>query len=612
MAENLKPQHLVDFEPVGKRVTISQDNTLLDAARKAGVELVAICGGAAVCGRCKVQLIQGELSPLTISEENNLRESEKAGGTRFACQANPLSDVKLHVPPESLSTNQRLQVEGIELSIDAKPVLEAVDLKLDEPSIEDQRSDSTRLQDALQKAGYPRAGLAHRLLRTFSGTLREQDWSVRVILRNSEICAILPFGQAALGLAVDVGTTKVAGYLVDITSGETLAKTGAMNPQIAYGEDVISRIAFTIEEPENEHILQNRLVETLNNLVAELCKESSVESSQIIEMVAVGNTAMHHLLAGLPVRQLGLSPYVPAIGEALNVPAAELGLEISDSAYLYMPPNIAGYVGADHVSMVVATQAWKADGTMLAIDIGTNTELTLAVNGDMYCCSCASGPAFEGAHILNGMRAAPGAIEHVQIRDGATLYQTIGEKPPVGICGSGILDVIAELSSNNIIDRRGAFDQDNPLVRERAGGGEFLLASAEQSGHGEDIVVRRSDINEIQLAKAAIRAGIEILLDRAGLDAQAIDQFVIAGAFGTYISPQNAASVGMFPMVAPEKYTQVGNAAGVGAKQLLLSADLRQISEDIARNSNYVELTTDPNFQDRFLKYMYFPREEKN
>jgi uncharacterized 2Fe-2S/4Fe-4S cluster protein (DUF4445 family) len=276
-----------------------------------------------------------------------------------------------------------------------------------------------------------------------------------------------------------------------------------------------------------------------------------------------------------------------------------------------MPPNIAGYVGADHVSMVLATQAWKADGIMLAIDIGTNTEVTLAVNGDMYCCSCASGPAFEGAHILNGMRAAPGAIEHVQIRDGEVLYQTIGEKPPVGICGSGILDVIAELNRNRIIDHRGAFDQDNPHIRERAGGGEFMLASAGEAGHGEDIVVRRSDVNEIQLAKAAIRAGIEILLDHAGLDAQAIDQFVIAGAFGTYISPKNAASVGMFPTIPPERYSQVGNAAGVGAKQLLLSADLRRLSEDIARRSNYIELTTDPNFQDRFLKYMYFPPEER-
>ena len=611
MSNNQKSKYLVDFEPVGKRVTINQDKTLLDAARKAGVELVAVCGGIAVCGRCKVQLIQGELSPLTTSEENNLRESEKAAGTRFACQAYPQSDVKLHVPPESLSTNQRLQVEGIELTIDAKPVFEVVDLKLDQPSIEDQRSDSTRLQDALQKAGFPRAGLTHPLLRTFSATLRKQEWSVRVILRGDEISAILPYKQPALGLAVDVGTTKVAAYLVDITSGDTLAKTGAMNPQIAYGEDVISRIAFTIEETENENVLQDRLVETLNSMVAQLCKEVNVDSSQIIEMVAVGNTAMHHLLAGLPVRQLGLSPYVPAIGEALSLPAAELGLKIADSAYLYMPPNIAGYVGADHVSMVLATQAWKAEGTMLAIDIGTNTEVTLAVNGDMYCCSCASGPAFEGAHILNGMRAAPGAIEHVQIRAGEVLYQTIGEKPPVGICGSGILDVIAELSSHNIIDHRGAFDLENPLVRERAGGGEFLLAAAEQSGHGEDIVVRRSDINEIQLAKAAIRAGIEILLDHAGLDAQSIDQFVIAGAFGTYISPQNAASVGMFPMVAPERYSQVGNAAGVGAKQLLLSADLRQISEEIARISTYIELTTDPNFQDRFLKYMYFPNEER-
>jgi uncharacterized 2Fe-2S/4Fe-4S cluster protein (DUF4445 family) len=607
MPNQQKPQFIVDFEPVGKRVKISQDNTLLDAARKAGVELVAVCGGVGVCGRCKVQLIQGELSSRTTTEEDSLRESEKTADTRLACQAYPQSDVKLHIPPESLSTNQRLQVEGIELTIDAKPVLEVVDLNLDEPSIEDQRSDSTRLQDALQQAGYPRAGLAQRLLRTFSDALREQNWSVRVILRNGEISAILPYEKPALGLAVDVGTTKVAAYLVEITSGETLAKTGAMNPQIAYGEDVISRIAFTIEEKENENILQNRLVETLNTMVNQLCEEAGVVSSQIIEMVAVGNTAMHHLLAGLPVKQLGLSPYVPAIGEALSIPAAELGLKLADSAYLYMPPNIAGYVGADHVSMVLATQAWKAEGAMLAIDIGTNTEVTLAINGEMYCCSCASGPAFEGAHILNGMRAAPGAIEHVQIRSGEVLYQTIAEKPPVGICGSGILDVIAELNSHGIIDHRGAFDLKNPLVRERAGGGEFLLATAEQSGHNEDIVVRRSDINEIQLAKAAIRAGIEILLDHAGIDAQGIDQFVIAGAFGTYISPQNAASVGMFPMIAPERYSQVGNAAGVGAKQLLLSADLRQISEDIARKSKYIELTTDPDFQNRFLKYMYFP-----
>jgi uncharacterized 2Fe-2S/4Fe-4S cluster protein (DUF4445 family) len=426
---------------------------------------------------------------------------------------------------------------------------------------------------------------------------------------------------ALLGLAVDVGTTKVAAYLLDLAGGQTLAKTGAMNPQIAFGEDVVSRIAYANANPDGGHTLQERLVATLNQMVTEMCLQASQEGfpaspEQVVEAVIVGNTAMHHIFAGLAVTQLGASPYVAAVTEALDIPAQAVGLKLAPGAYVHLPPNIAGYVGADHVAMLMAalidplTGAPPPQRTVVALDIGTNTEITLAHNGKMVSCSCASGPAFEGAHIHDGMRAAPGAVERVQISDGEVRIHTIGEQPPVGICGSGILDTVAQMLLAEVIDFRGVLRQGHPAVRRTDGRLEFILSPAETSGHGRDVLVNRKDVNEIQLAKGAIRTGINILLQEVGLDGQetAIDDFIVAGAFGTYISIESAVQIGMFPRIPLERYRQIGNAAGAGARQMLVSGERRKLASKIVSQIEYVELSTHPDFMHVFSQALYFPK----
>jgi uncharacterized 2Fe-2S/4Fe-4S cluster protein (DUF4445 family) len=317
-----------------------------------------------------------------------------------------------------------------------------------------------------------------------------------------------------------------------------------------------------------------------------------------LDAVLVGNTAMHHLFAGLPVEQLGHAPFKPATTQPLVIPAGELGLNLGPGAKVYLPPVIAGYVGADHVSMLLATQAWKSSGNVIALDIGTNTEISLVAKGKVTCCSCASGPAFEGAHIHEGMRAAPGAIERARWSAGKILWQTIEERPPVGICGSGILDVVAALLDGGLVKPTGALKTD-------AGSG-YTLVPAAQTGLGRALMVTRKDINEIQLAKSAIRAAIEILIQEAGLFPDDLDSFIVAGAFGTYLDLRSAIRTGMFPALPPVLFQQVGNAAGVGAKQMLVSLDKRKEAEQIASQIGYVELTSRPAFTTLFMEHLSF------
>lgn len=596
----------VDFEPVGRRTRARAGSSLLEVARQAGVELVSLCGGIGACDGCKVRLISGTLSPLTLIEDSELKDADISAGIRLACQAVPISDVKIYIPPASLSTPQRLQVEGREAAVDLEPVVIGLDVRLEPPSLSDLRADVTRLKDALYAAGVSAREINPALLPTLSQDLRAQDWAVQVAVRDGEIIVVLSPGSELYGLAVDVGTTKLAAYLVSLETGRTVAKAGAMNPQIAYGEDVISRIAYALQHAEGGQVLQATLVEALNALVGDLCAQAAVDRCQVVEAVAVGNTAMHHLLAGLPVKQLGLAPYVPAVSEPLDLRVKDIGLAIAPGAYLHLPPLIAGYVGSDHVAMLLASEAWHAPGTVIAIDIGTNTEISLVRGGQRFSCSCASGPAFEGAHIQQGMRAAPGAIERVQIEQGEVRIKTIGDQPPVGICGSGILDAVAELVRSRLLDRSGRFREGDDRLRQEDGNTEFVLVPAGTRGNERDIVISRKDINEIQLAKAAIRAGVEILMDRAEVTAAEVDQFIIAGAFGTYIDIASALRLGMFPPVPVNRFHQVGNAAGVGAKQMLISRARRELSVQIIRQIEYIELTTETDFSDRFLQAMFF------
>ncbi len=585
----------IDIQPIGRRIDVPEGTNLLDACQQAGVELVAVCGGAGVCGTCRIRLLKGQLSQVTASEIDELGEADLAAGYRQACQVEVLSDVTLEIPPESLSAPQRLSIEGRETDFEWKrSVIKAYDIKVEPATLTDLRPDTTRVLDALRRNGQdepPKLTFDSEAVKALAMTLRGNDWKARLAIRNdAEVVAILPQGTKVYGLAVDIGTTKVAAYLIDLETGETVAKSGAMNPQIAYGEDIISRIRYINDRPDGLKTLQGRIVETLNNLLDELEKEAKVKREQVVEAVIVGNTAMHHIFAGLPVKQLGDSPYMATVGEAMNIKARDLGLKLAAGGTIYLPPNIAGFVGADHVAMLVGAGLYKVTDTIVALDIGTNTELSLYHKDRHWTCSCPSGPAFEGAHIEDGMRAAPGAVERVRLEGDEVKVHTIGNVDAVGICGSGILDAIAECRRAELLTPKGAFTGAHPRLRGDGTAAEFVLVPAARSKTGRDVRMTRKDVNEIQLAKGAVRAGAEALLDVAGIKAEDLDQIIIAGAFGTYLDLDSAVAIGMLPRTERTRYQQIGNAAGTGARRMLVARDQREIAESIARDVEFVEL----------------------
>lgn len=604
----IKPGKItIEFEPVGRRILIEKGKTLLMAAQDAGVGLVALCGGEGWCGTCRVRVVQGKANSITQFEEDVLTLEDLETGYRLACQTRPKTDMLVYIPSESLSTSQRLQIEGEEVEIPLSPAVQFVDLELIPPGLDDLRADADRVKDALAHSGHPIVSIVLPLLSHLSDVLRENKWYSRFVIRNEELISVLPSDSVVYGVAVDVGTTKIAFYLINLITGETVIKTGEMNPQISYGEDVISRITYTMQNKEGRYVLQNILLKTLNEIIDKVIKRFDIAPSQIVEAVFVGNTVIHHLLLNLPVQQLAFSPYVSAINHALDVQAKDIGLNIAQGGYIHLLPNIAGFVGADHSAVILSSELWKKEKTVLVIDIGTNTELSLVTHGQLLSCSCASGPAFEGGHIKEGMRAAPGAIERAQIIDGKLKISTIDDTPPVGICGSGILDAVAMMKSNGIIDEKGAFFENNPNVRRNRNGHlEFVMVPSSETGHGRDITVSQKDVSEIQLAKAAIRTGQEILMAEAGVTKDDIEEVIIAGAFGTYIDVRNAIQIRMLLDIPLNRFRQVGNAAGMGAIQALLSVEKRRAIQRVIKDIRYVELTTYDDFQEKFIEAMYF------
>ncbi len=597
--------YLVDFEPVGRRGACQADQSLLKCARQLGVDLVNICGGMGSCAHCKVQVIEGQVSPPSNSEKDALTREELAKGYRLACQANLLSDVKVHVPPESLTAPQRTQVEGLEVKTKPDPPICSYLVKLEPASLLDLRADDERLLSALSRQhriSVRRTDLS--VLQNLSSQLRDSAWQARVALREDEVVAVSSPESRWLGLAVDLGTTKIAGYLTDLESGKTLAAQGIMNPQIAYGEDVIARIAAASQSRDEAARLQELVIEALNRLAAELCVQVDKEPSSIVEAVVVGNTAMHHLLLQLPVLQLAQAPYVPAVRNALDVKARDLRLDFAPGSGVHLLPNIAGFVGADHVAMLLATEVRQADDIVLALDIGTNTEICLANQGKMMSVSCASGPAFEGAHIKHGMRAAPGAIEHLRMVGNRIEYQTIGGVAPIGVCGSGLLDAVAQLYLNGVIDRSGRMGE-HPNVRDLDSKREFVIVADDKREGLPAITIAQQDIRELQLAKGAIRTGIQVLLESSGHSENDIKQVMIAGAFGTYIDVASAIAIGMLPELPLDRYKQVGNAAGTGARLALISRGMRDEAQRIAEKDQYIELAGAPAFNEKFAKTMY-------
>ena len=611
------------FQPDGKRALVEPGTTILDAAKQIAVDLTSICGGKQICGKCKIIVTEKDrVNAITKNELNLLSNKEIENDYRLACSTKVIDRVVVKIPESSRIGKQRLQIEGIETPVTFDPFITKLAVKIAPPSLEDLRSDAKRLLDALKDTySLTNLHIDFELLKKLPTVLREGNWTATVtIFDNRKIIDVEPgvTYPRNYGIALDIGTTKIAGYLINLDKGKLLSADSIMNPQIPFGEDVISRITHAITEPEGLTQLNEVVIRGINELLESLCAKTGINSNEIYEASVVGNTAMHHLFLNINPKYLALSPYVPVVQGPIDIQSQNVGsgvkLNIHSQGNVHVLPVIAGFVGADHVGVILATEIYKSEEICIAIDIGTNTEIALGNEKDILVCSCASGPAFEGAHIKYGMRAATGAIERIQIspKTFEVNYQTIGNSEPRGICGSAIVDILAELFKIGIINYRGKMNTniDSPRIRGENKDAEFVIAWNEDTGLEEDISITQEDIRELQLAKAAMFTGATILMKNKGITRDDIQKIFIAGAFGSYIDPKNAVTIGMIPDIPLERITSVGNAAGTGARMVLMSRESRNTANEIARRVRYLELVNDPDFMKEFATAMYIPHME--
>ncbi len=575
--------HALHFPQLDRELRSSGSESLYACARRSGLRIVGACGGRGTCGTCLVRIVDGA--------------GEKGKWVR-ACQLVPNSDCTLEVAPRSLAPVVRAEPGASAVRAgEPDPAVTGYDLAVPPAGLSDGRSDAERVRCALP---VPVTSIDVAAARALPALLRDGDWSLRATLRAGEWIASAPRGAATLGLAVDLGTTNAAAFLLDLQSGVRLGSLGIENPQTAWGADLISRLTCASQDPAVAAELREAAVVAVNALAHDLCAACGVAPADIVDVAVCANTAMHHLLLGLPVRQLGRAPFVAAVSEALDLRARDLGIAVSPGAYVHTPPNAGGFVGGDHVTALLSTEPlWGAGGLALVMDIGTNTEISLIHGDRILSASCPSGPALEGGHISCGMRAAEGAIERVAYRGGRIEVEVIGGREPVGLCGSGVLDAVAALLEAGSLDRRGRLQLGHPAVGEGKGGRFAELASG--------VHLTQQDIRSVQLAKAAIRSAVGLLLRDAGLVATDIRRFVVAGAFGAYLDTASGVAVGLFPDLPLERFEQVGNAAGAGVQQLLVSLRARQRAADIAARCRCVPLGSRSEFQKAFFANIGFP-----
>jgi uncharacterized 2Fe-2S/4Fe-4S cluster protein (DUF4445 family) len=587
----------LEFEPLGIRLLCEESLTLLEASRQAGIHLRSECGGKGTCTKCQVQILKGAVSPLTELEGKPFTTDQIDHGFRLACRTIVDNEAKIFIPAQSLLKDQILQTEGSSRDFKVDPVVKVSPITLTPPSFKDLQPDWERAQTALSQVGIGKLSASLPVLTAISTQLRKSIWKINLIHNENEILnACPPEHFTPIGLAVDVGSTKIACFLVDLHSGKTLAARGIANPQIAFGEDIMSRLAAVLENPHNAIALQQGVIQSIQSAVEEMCTNLGIPIEHVVDACLAGNTAMHHLFLGLPTQALAMSPFIPSTGTELYPSAEELGLQLMPGTRVYAPPVIAGFVGSDHLAFLLAAGFGTDQRTRLGIDIGTNTEIALQHAGRIVSVSTASGPAFEGAHIRFGMRAAPGAIEHVLIDEkGKAHCQVIGSQSASGICGSGILDAVAELRRTHLINPRGRLDKSSPVIRTNTGDKPVFIL-VEEAPNQLEICIDQKDIDQILLAKGAIRAGIDILTDYLHVKIPQIDEIVIAGAFGSYINPEQAIRIGLLPDVALQRIHSVGNAAGVGARMLLASRQERIKCLALAKEIEYLELTIYPDF----------------
>jgi len=594
--------------------------TVLQAADRAGLAIERVCGGRGTCGKCRVVLAEGTLGACTEAELRNLSEDERRDGYRLACQARleSTSRVTLSIPDEARHETIHILASGIDNGRPVDPWVTRHYLRVPAAELEDQTADLDALERAWRAVETAPLGLSLHALRQLPRALREENGLV-TLTRVDEMIVRVEGGRRSeplLGMAYDIGTTTVVGYLMDLTTGEELAVSSELNPQTRHGDNVISRIQYADEVADGLETLQVEIAGALNRILTASTKEQGRRPEEVLAATVVGNTTMQHLLLGVSPSHLAQSPYVPAYTGAQRVQGAEIGLRSDPGAHVWLLPNIAGWVGADTVGVLLSTGIYDEAEPALAIDIGTNGEMAMGSRDRLVTCSTAAGPAFEGAHISCGMRASAGALDQISIRDDVR-WHAISDGAPRGVCGSGLVDAVSELLRTGVIDRQGRLqspdtiaDHGYPALADRVQGENrhrtFDLVLASEGSSGRPVQLTQRDIRELQLAKGAVRAGIEILMTELGLEPEDIRKVYLAGAFGNYIQPESALGIGLLPYFPNATLIPVGNAAGSGARLALLSHRERALASKLLEHVEYLELSGRPDFQDEFVNAMLF------
>jgi uncharacterized 2Fe-2S/4Fe-4S cluster protein (DUF4445 family) len=615
---------LIDFEPISRRVMISKDKSIYEILTDINIPIRTICGGMGTCGKCKIHVLKGNeyLSKPTAFEETIFQQSEIKDGWRLACQSiikpkEKSDQIRIFLPSQFLLEDFKILTSGTSKGTILNPSIKKVYLQVKEPSLVDQKADFERIETELMsinEESIATLNIDFNILKEISKLLRNNNHNITLVIHDKSNITACESGnttEANFGLAFDIGTTTVVGYLLNLNNGKVYGVDSKLNSQTAYGEDLITRLTYIKEEPDNLRKLNTLIIDDLNNITKNLCSKASINPSNIYEVTIVGNSVMHHIFLGLNPVNIGLSPFIPVVQKGLNVKAEKLRLNVFKNANVYSAPIIAGFVGADTIGVILSSKLYNEKPLTLAIDIGTNGELIIGNRKILYVGSCAAGSALEGAHIRDGMRAAAGAIDKIKIdpHNFEVSYTTIRNKKPIGICGSGLVDAIAEMIRSKIITRSGSFNReitDHEKIIKIEKEYEFVIANKEETSVNKRISISQGDIREIQMAKAAFYAGSRIIMNHINKDLK-IEQIYLAGAFGNYIDAHNAKFIGMIPDIPEKKIFQIGNAAGIGAQHCLLNKELRKKAQKLLQDINYIEIAVEKEFQKEYAEALFFP-----
>ena len=610
-------QFRITFQPSGRSVFVLPGTKIIEAAARAGLTINTPCGGAGTCGKCQVKITTGIEEP-SEADKNVFNEDQLQDGWRLACQTPIDNESVVYIPESSrLVSQHKIVIESqTEEPAEILPSVRKLYVELPEPTMEDNSADLLRLEETI---GTFKADLNQ--LRNLPKLLRQYNYKGTAVLTDHQLIDFEPGDTTnqCFGAAFDIGTTTIVGSLINLCDGSELAITSQMNPQVSFGDDVLSRIQHSSSCPNCLNELHNSIKAAVAEMIDNLCQQADINREHIYEVAFAGNTTMEHLLCGIDPTPLGAVPFVPAHARGLILNAKELGIPINHRGKAYIFPLIGGFVGGDTVAGVLATNLSGQQGPVLMIDIGTNGEIVLANDGQLWAASTAAGPAFEGARITYGMRATTGAIEKV-VFDDDIRYSVIGNVPAVGLCGSALIDLAAEMLKSGMITSTGQLlgpDQlpaqlpkaiSQRIYKNADGQIEFLISQANQGRKDLRVVLTQRDIRELQLAVGAIRAGVKIMLKKAGVEAKEINRVLIAGGFGSFIRRTNAQTIGLLPTeIEHRKINYVGNASLAGAKWALLSSNARRSAEELARKTKHLELSLDTDFQMEFADAMIFP-----